>query len=68
MTLVKNWRKAWRMYSAQALAAVAALPVIWMELPPDIKALIPPKLTAYIIPAVAIAGLVGRLIDQGTEE
>lgn len=68
MKLIPQWRRAWRMYSAQALAAAAALPVIWMELPPEIKAMVPPELTKWIIPLVALAGLMGRLIDQGEAE
>jgi len=64
MHLVENWRQAWRMFSVQALALLAALPVVWMTLPEDLKAMVPQDWTKYIMVAVAIGGLVGRLVAQ----
>lgn len=64
MRLVPDWRRAWTWFSVQALAILAVLPMVWMSLPPDIKAFIPSKYGIYIAMAVALAGLVGRLVDQ----
>lgn len=64
MKLIPEWRKAWRMYSVQALAAVAMLPLVWSELPVEIKALIPAEWNPYILAGVAFAGMIGRLLDQ----
>lgn len=35
MKLVPDWRRVWRYYSTQALIAIAALPMIWAEMPPE---------------------------------
>lgn len=64
MTLVPDWRSAWRWFSVQALALLAVLPLVWMSLPPDIKAYIPSEYGLYIAAVVAIGGIAGRLIDQ----
>jgi len=64
MQLIDNWRKAWRMFSVQALALLAALPAVWMTLPEDIKLMVPADWTKYLMIAIALGGLVGRLIAQ----
>ena len=64
MRLVPDYRDAWRWFSVQAFAILAALPLVWLNLPPDIKAFIPPKYGVYIAAAIALGGLVGRLVDQ----
>lgn len=62
--LVEGWRRAWRWHSAQALAALTLLPVVWIELPADLKTRIPEGWEPYIISVVALAGLIGRLRSQ----
>jgi hypothetical protein len=64
MRLVENWKQAWKMFSVQALALLAALPVVWMTLPEDVKAMVPADWMKWIMVAIAIGGLVGRLIAQ----
>lgn len=68
MKLVENWREAWRWHSAQALAVLALLPVVWTELPPEAQALVPEEWRPYVLAALALAGLVGRLQKQGARE
>ena len=68
MRLVEGWRKAWRWYSVQALSLLALLPVIWTELPADAKAFIPPSWQPWILAALAVAGMVGRLWPQEPRE
>lgn len=65
MRLITDWRGNWRYYSTQALAVAAILPVVWMELPPDIKDLLPHAWRPWILTAIAVSGIAGRLIDQG---
>lgn len=65
MQLIQNWRQSWRMYSVQVLGALAVLPLAWDYVPPEMRALIPDGWHPYIIAAVAIGGIAGRLIDQG---
>jgi hypothetical protein len=64
MTLVPDWRKAWRWFSVQALAAIVMLPVVWATLPADAKAWLPDGWEPWVLMALAVAGIVGRLVDQ----
>ena len=64
MTLVANWRDAWRWFSVQAFAVIIALPMIWMALPPDVKAYVPEGWKPWIMVLLAVAGITGRVIDQ----
>lgn len=64
MTLVPDWRGAWRWFSVQALVVLAALPLVWSTLPADLRAFLPDGWEPYILLVVAIGGLAGRFIDQ----
>lgn len=64
MTLVENWRQAWRWLSVQFLAAIAILPLVWPSLPPQVTAWVPESWRPWIIVLLAIGGIAGRLIDQ----
>ena len=64
MKLVQDWREAWKWFSVQALVTIAALPMIWSALPADTKALVPNGWEPWIFFALAIAGVIGRLVDQ----
>lgn len=68
MRLIANWRKAPRMFSVQALAVIAALPAAWLAIPDEAKAMIPAQWVPWISTGLAVAGLIGRLVDQGTAE
>lgn len=64
MHLVPDWRSAWRWFSVQALAVIAALPLAWASLPPEVTEWVPPAWRMPIIVALAICGIIGRVIDQ----
>ena len=64
MKLVDNAKTAWRWHSAQILAALTVAPMVWEQLPADLKSHIPPEIMPYVVAAVAFAGLVGRLRAQ----
>lgn len=66
MKLVHNARSFWRWTSVQILAVLAVLPAVWPQLPPDLRASIPDEWQPYILSVLAVAGIVGRLRDQGT--
>lgn len=63
--LVKNARKAWSWFSVKALAVITALALAVALLPYEVVAVLPPEWQPWVIAAVAVAGLIGRLIDQG---
>lgn len=56
--------KPWRLWSVQILAILAALPLVWSELPPDIKAMVPDGWQPWIVAAIAVGGIVARVIPQ----
>lgn len=64
MKLVDDWKSAWRWFSVQALAALVILPTVWAALPADAKGFLPDGAEPWILAALALAGVVGRLIDQ----
>lgn len=68
MRLVDNAREAWKWYSVQALAVLALLPLVWAELPAEVVDMIPAETRRWIMVAIAISGIVGRLIPQKSAE
>jgi len=65
MKLVPEWRVAWRWFSVQLAAVLAALPMVWPQLPADVKAYIPPEWHPWIVSGMALAIIAGRLVPQG---
>jgi len=64
MQMVKDWKSSWRWFSVQALTVIAGLPLVWPMIPPDVQAWLPEQYRPYVIVALAVGGLAGRLIDQ----
>ena len=65
---VPDWRDAKRWYSTWAFFLIAlseALEALWGWLPHDLKSHIPVEWMPKIVLAVAIVGLLGRLVKQG---
>lgn len=64
MRLVHNWRHALKWDSTKVFAALAVVPVVWAQMPPEVTAIIPEPWLPYIVAGVAVAGALGRLRDQ----
>lgn len=64
MKLVSDWKQAWKWNSAQVGAIIMVLPVAWMNFPPDLKSEIPESWMPWIIGAMGVAVVLGRLRDQ----
>lgn len=65
MRIIPEWRRAWRMFSVQALAVIAGLPLLWTQIPQEYKDAIPDEWKPHILTGIAVAGLIGRLVKQG---
>ncbi len=69
--LVAPLREAWRWHSMRILAFIAALPVVWANLPPETKQLlselVPAQYHAWVITVVALAGMWFRLRPQSPQ-
>jgi hypothetical protein len=64
MTLIENWRSAWRMLSVQAMTIAGALQGAWLYLPDDMRSSVDPKLMHVITIALLVLGVVGRMVKQ----
>lgn len=64
MTLVADWKKAWRWFSVQAMALSGAIQVTWVSLPLDLKGSIPDTLVTGAAVGLAVLGIIGRVVDQ----
>jgi hypothetical protein len=66
MKLVDNWKRMHRAFSVQAMAAAAAIQGAWPTIPDDLKAALPHGIVHWVSIALLVAGIVGRLVDQGS--
>jgi hypothetical protein len=48
------------------MGAIVALPLVWAALPGDAKSFLPDGAEPWVLAALAVAGIMGRLIDQST--
>jgi hypothetical protein len=67
MKLVKDARRAWRFFSVQAMAVLAALPLVWVQIPPDVQDMLPEAWRPWVLTIIAISGIIGRLVPQESE-
>lgn len=63
MKLIDNWRKAPKMNSVQAFAAIAALQGVW-QASPELQAIMPQEYVQLVSAVLALLGIIGRLIAQ----
>ena len=64
MKLVPDAKNAWRWYSQRMMAIAAVLPFAWAQMPSDLRDRVPESMVPYLVAAVLIAGMIGRIIDQ----
>lgn len=62
------WKTAHRMFSVQAMALAAAIQGTWPLVPEDLKSSLPPTLVHWVSVALLVAGIAGRLVDQGHDK
>jgi hypothetical protein len=62
--LVRDWRDWWRWHSTKALVLLGLLPTIWLEMPADMKAMIPGHWLQIVSFIVMLAGMLSRITKQ----
>ena len=68
MKIVNNARQSWRWFSIQAMTLAGAMQGTWLAMPADLKARVPADLVDALIVVVLALGIVGRLVDQGSDK
>jgi hypothetical protein len=66
--MISNWKSAWRWFSVQAMALQGAAASAWLMVPDDMRAAVPPDMLATGAVVLAVLGIMGRLVDQGSRE
>lgn len=64
MKLVDNAKNAWKWFSVQALAISGAMPLVWLNIPDEMRNTIPPDYVMLATCVMAVLGLIGRVVDQ----
>lgn len=66
MKRLASWRDALKWHSTQIFALLAFIPIVWMEIPQDVKdAMIAEQYRPYVITAIAAIGVILRNRRQG---
>lgn len=65
MKLIDNWKEGWTWLSVHTLVILAAIPIIWGQIPEQWKAALPSSSLVWITAAVAVCGIVARLFKEG---
>lgn len=64
MKLIPEWKKAWRMFSVQAMTLATAMQTAWIAIPEDLKVRIPESYVNGVSIALLVAGILGRMVQQ----
>lgn len=64
MTLIENWKQAWRMVSMHCMTAAGALQGAWLSVPDDMRASVPAGLVQWLTLGLLVLGVAGRLVKQ----
>lgn len=64
MKLIPQWRRAWRMFSVQAMTLAGAVQAAWALMPEDLKAQLPAGLVPVVSIVLLVAGIAGRMVQQ----
>ena len=64
MNLIPNAGDWYKLWSVRVLAVIGLLPIIWQQIPDDIKANLPPSLVYWVTSALAVLAIVLRVVKQ----
>lgn len=68
MSLVDDWKNAWRWFSMNCMVIATAIQGAWVYIPDDMRAVVPAHLVGIITILLLILGIVGRLIKQDKKD
>lgn len=66
MKLVQDWRGFLKWYSTWANLALISVGSVWVMIPEDMRAAVPTEVMGACAIILAVSGIAGRLIDQGS--
>ena len=64
LRLINNWTKVWKMWSTWMIMFMSVLPIVWAELPSDLKDHIPIEWRLVIFVVLGVIGVILRMIRQ----
>lgn len=64
MKLIDEAKKAWRMFSVQAMVLAGAIQTAWLALPADLTSQVPDKIRSGVTLSLLAFGVIGRLVKQ----
>lgn len=62
--LIPQWRRAWRLSTVWAAAALAALSILQAEVLPQLQAVVPPSVWPWVTLGFALAIALLRIVAQ----
>lgn len=68
ISIVENWRNAWKWISVHAMVLAAAIQGAWLQIPDDMKAALPPHCVQYSTIVLLVVGVIGRFVKQGATD
>lgn len=68
MSLVDDWKNAWRWFSMNCMVIATAIQGAWVYIPEDLKTNIPASLVSTVTILLLILGIAGRLIKQDKKD
>lgn len=68
MKLDPNWRQCWRWISVHCMTLALAVQGAWLAVPDDLRALVPAWAGYAVTAVLLVAGIAGRLINQGAHD
>lgn len=64
MKLIDNAKKAWRMFSVQAMFLAGVIQAAWIALPSDLTSQVPDGVRSAVTLGLLGLGIAGRLVKQ----
>lgn len=62
---VKDWKDCWKWASTWMMLVLVALPEVWEQMPPDIKAMLPEAWEPGVLLLLWVAAIFARIWNQG---